>query len=102
MFYLPWQGDYNDVLLSKILNPLNCISQLATIFLQTWAGLGLIPQVPSHIHEDRARHDMRQPRSRSATIRHSAEAAGCAAHWIAPTPLHLHHSCPLSPAIICR
>ncbi|KAI8477082.1 MAG: hypothetical protein J3K34DRAFT_399332 [Monoraphidium minutum] len=44
LFYLPWQGDYNDMLLSKILNPLNCLTQAATIFLQTWAGLGLIPQ----------------------------------------------------------
>ena len=45
MFYLPWQYDVNDSWVGKVLNPMNCLSQAATLFLQTWAGMGLIPQV---------------------------------------------------------
>jgi len=45
MFYFPWQGDYNDMLLGKLINPLQCLMQAVTVLVQTWAGQGVIPQV---------------------------------------------------------
>ena len=46
LFYYPWQGDYTDVMLAKLLNPLNCLMQAATVIVQQWGSLGgLIPSV---------------------------------------------------------
>jgi hypothetical protein len=45
LFTWPWQADYNNALAAKLLNPLNCLGQAATVVLQTWGSNMGIPNV---------------------------------------------------------
>jgi hypothetical protein len=42
----PLQADIHDSVVSKVLNPINCLSTASSIAYLRWANKGLLPQIP--------------------------------------------------------